>query len=57
MLNIYKIELHDIGNNLVGSTEVQTNEINRKLSSGNYTIMHTEKTTQGYYILLGKIKK
>jgi len=35
----------------------QTYEINEKLSSGNYTIMHTEKTTPGYQILLGKIKK
>ncbi len=55
--NIYGIELHNIFD---GGTEDE-HEVNKKLSSGNYTILHTEKKNfplgSGYQILLGKIKK
>jgi hypothetical protein len=57
--NIYKIELHEIRADLIstGLTGIETNEINKKIGSGEYTIMHTEKDFGGYHILLGKIKK
>ena len=55
--NIYKVELHEIKTDMLTDPMFQTYEINEKLSSGNYTIMHTEKITSGYQILLGKIKK
>lgn len=51
--NIYELELFDFP----GSMAISTKEINEKLSSGDYTIMHTEKSETGYQILLGKIKK
>jgi len=55
--NIYKVELHEIRTDMLTNPMFQTYEINEKLSSGNYTIMHTEKNSSGYQILLGKIKK
>lgn len=55
--NIYKVELHEIRTDMLTPSVLQTNEINEKLSSGKYTIMHAEKNSSGYQILLGKIKK
>ncbi len=56
--NIYKIELHEVRTDSIsGLTGTETYEINQKLSSGEYTVMHTEKSYNGYHILLGKIKK
>lgn len=52
--NIYKVELYKIETTY---PYMQTYDINEKLSSGDYTIMHTEKDPSGYHILLGKIKK
>jgi hypothetical protein len=55
--NIYGVDLCEINSSITVDPMFRTSEINKKLSSGNYTIMHTEKTASGYNILIGKIKK
>ena len=57
--NIYKVELYEIRTSMTIDPQInpQVYELNEKLSSGKYTIMHTEKTASSYQILLGKIKK